>query len=92
VTYRRRVGDDTDRKIVEIVHEVGRINGRMVRTLLDVDTPTASRILADLVDRQILVKASGAQRGPSVTYGPGSAFPSIRPAARAARDGDPTAE
>lgn len=81
VTYRRRVEDDTDRKIVEIVREAGQVNGRMVRTLLDVDTPTASRILADLVDRGVLVKTSDAQRGPSVTYGRGPQFP-VRPRGR----------
>jgi ATP-dependent DNA helicase RecG len=75
VTYRRRVGDDTDRKVVDIVREAGQINGRMVRTLLHVDAPTASRILADLVERKLLVKSSGAQRGPSVTYGRGPHFP-----------------
>lgn len=78
VTYRRRVGDDIDRKVIEIVREVGQINGRMVRTLLDVDTPTASRILADLVERKLLVKTSDAQRGPSVTYGRGPHFPAKR--------------
>lgn len=75
VIYRRRGEDDTDRKVVEIVREVEQINGRMVRTLLDVDTPTASRILGDLVERQVLVKTSQAQRGPSVTYGRGPRFP-----------------
>lgn len=46
--------------------------------MLDVDRVTASRLLADLVDRQILVKTSRAQRGPSVTYGAGAAFPGKR--------------
>ena len=78
VTYRRRVGDDIDRRVIEIVREAGQINGRMVRTLLDVDTPTASRILADLVGRKLLVKTSEAQRGPSVTYGRGPLFPAKR--------------
>lgn len=85
VAYRRRVEDDTDRKVVEIVREVGQINGRMVRTLLDVDTPAASRILADLVERQVLVKSSQAKRGPSVTYGRDPRFPSPRPRKRAPR-------
>lgn len=76
VLYRRRVEDDTDRKVVDIVRETGQINGRIVRTLLDVETPTASRILGDLVSREILVKTSDAQRGPSVTYGRGPKFPS----------------
>lgn len=78
VTYRRRVGDDIDRKVIEIVRETGQINGRMIRTLLDVGTSTASRILADLVERKLLVKTSEAQRGPSVTYGRGSDFPARR--------------
>lgn len=88
VIYRRRGEDDTDRKVVEIVREVGQINGRIVRTVLDVDTPTASRILGDLVERQILVKTSQAQRGPSVTYGKGPKFPSrtSRCGARRSRD------
>lgn len=82
VSYRRRVSDDTDRKVIEIVRETGTVNGRMVRTLVDVDVSTASRILADLVERGLLVKTSDAQRGPSVTYGPGPEFPS---GARASR-------
>lgn len=76
VTYRRRTTDQLDRKIVEMVNETGTINSRMVRLLLDLDTVSASRVLADLVDRNILLKTSEATRGPSVTYGKGSAFPS----------------
>lgn len=75
VTYRRRTTDQLDRKITELVHETGTINARMVRIFLDLDTIGASRVLADLVDRKILVKTSEATRGPSVTYGRGSAFP-----------------
>jgi len=78
VTYRARSGDDTDRKIVTIVHEVGTINGRIVQTMFDVQPATASRILSDLVDREILIKTSKASRGPSVTYGPGVRFPKSR--------------
>ena len=51
------------------------VNGRVVQTMFDVQPATASRILSDLVDRGILVKTSTAQRGPSVTYGPGPKFP-----------------
>jgi len=72
IAYRARSGDDTDRKIVTIVREIGTITGRVVRTMFDVQLATASRILSDLVDRGILVKASTASRGPSVTYGPGA--------------------
>lgn len=76
VTYRRRTTDQLDRKIIELVNETGTINARMVRILLDLDVVGASRVLADLVDRDILVKTSEASRGPSVTYGRGPAFPS----------------
>lgn len=76
VTYRRRTTDQLDRKIIELVHETATINARMVRILLDLDTVSASRVLADLVDRGILIKTSEASRGPSVTYGRGPAFPS----------------
>lgn len=75
VAYRRRTTDQLDRKIIELVNETGAINGRMVRILLDLDTIGASRVLADLVERKILVKTSEATRGPSVTYGRGAAFP-----------------
>ena len=75
VAYNRRTTDDYDRKILGLVREAGEINGRMVKLLLDLDTPSASRVLGDLVERGVLVKTSTAQRGPGVTYGPGPAFP-----------------
>lgn len=75
VKYRSRAGDDTDRKIISLVRETGQVTGRLVRDLLDVHPTTASRILADLVSRGILVKSSSATRGPSVTYGKGPSFP-----------------
>ncbi|MGH8827841.1 MAG: ATP-binding protein, partial [Jiangellaceae bacterium] len=78
VTYRSRSGDDTDRKVIDVVRELGQINGRVVQSMLDVQPATASRVLSDLVDREILVKTSKAQRGPSVTYGPGHKFPHAR--------------
>ncbi|WP_426517965.1 ATP-binding protein [Diaminobutyricibacter sp. McL0618] len=95
VTYRRRTTDQLDRKIIELVNETGTINARMVRILLDLDTIGASRVLADLVDREILVKSSEASRGPSVTYGRGKAFPSraklrsVIDPVRASRERDP---
>lgn len=85
VTYRRRTTDQLDRKIIELVNKTGTINARMVRILLDLDTVGASRVLADLVEREILVKTSEATRGPSVTYGRGTAFP-----AKAGRRGTPS--
>lgn len=75
VKYRTRSGDDTVHKITEMVKEAGLITGRMVQTMFDLKPASASRILSDLVDRRILVKTSVASRGPSVTYGPGDAFP-----------------
>lgn len=75
VTYRRRTADSIDAKVVELLREAGSINARMVRLVLDTDTPTTSRILADLVERGLLVKTSNASRGPGVTYGPGPSLP-----------------
>lgn len=75
VAYRRRTSDEYDRKIIGLVHEAGGVNARMVRLILDLDASAASRVLADLVARGILIKTSQAQRGPSVSYGPGPAIP-----------------
>ena len=85
VAYRHRAGDDTDRKIIEVARETGQVTGRLVRSILDVHPSTASKMLADLVEREILVKTSDAQRGPSVTYGPGPKFPHTRPGRRSRR-------
>lgn len=75
VSYHRRTTDEYDRKIVELVREAGQINARIVKIALDLEGVPASRVLGDLVERGILVKTSEAQRGPSVTYGPGPSFP-----------------
>jgi ATP-dependent DNA helicase RecG len=75
VSYRRRTSDEYDRKIVELLRETGTINARVVRIALDLGAVAASRVLTDLVERDLLVKTSDAQRGPSVTYGPGTQFP-----------------
>jgi ATP-dependent DNA helicase RecG len=85
VAYRRRTVDEYDRKIIGLVRETGEINARMVRLLLDLDVTATSRVLADLVEREILVKTSQAQRGPSVTYGAGPGFPSKRRRSTTAR-------
>lgn len=75
VVYRRRTRDEYDRKIIDLLRETHQINARMVKITLDLSTKDASRVLGDLVDRGIVVKTSDAQRGPSVTYGPGVSFP-----------------
>lgn len=85
VTYRRRTTDEYDRKVVQLVREMGTINARIVRIALDLEAVPASRLLADLVERRLLVKTSDAQRGPSVTYGAGPVLtpaPSRRPPKR----------
>lgn len=78
VTYRRRTADSADRRILALAREAGVVNARMVRLLLDTDTVTTSRILADLVDRGLLVKTSQATRGPGVTYGLGPKAPMLK--------------
>jgi ATP-dependent DNA helicase RecG len=75
VSYRRRTADEIDRKVIATVSELGQITNGVVQALLDVRVDRASRILADLVQRGILVKTSPHERGPRVTYGPGSNFP-----------------
>jgi ATP-dependent DNA helicase RecG len=82
VSYQRRTTDEIDRKIIEHVREYGKVTNRTVRNLLDVKTDRAAAILGDLVKRDVIIKTSRAQRGPSVEYGPGSSFPSARPKRR----------
>jgi len=76
VSYQRRTTDEIDRKVIEHVREYQKVTNRTVRNLLDIGTDRAAAILGDLTKREILIKTSKAQRGPSVEYGPGSAFPS----------------
>lgn len=92
VTYRRRTTDEYDRKIVQLVVEVGNINARLVKIALDLETAAVSRVLSDLVERQILAKTSEATRGPSVTYGPGERFPKLEKGRKVKRDGRPGRE
>jgi ATP-dependent DNA helicase RecG len=90
VPYRRRTTDEIDRKIIAHVREYERITNRTVQNLLDVGTDRAKAILADLVAREILVKTSIAQRGPSVDYGPGPRFPPERGGRRRSSTGPET--
>ncbi len=94
VPYRRRTSDEIDRKVVATVSELGQITNGVVQALLDVKVERASRILADLVDRDILVKTSPHERGPRVTYGPGPGFPARRAAkgSRGPNVGDSTGQ
>jgi ATP-dependent DNA helicase RecG len=88
LAYRRRTTDEYDRKVIGLVREVGEVNARMVRLMLDLDAAPTSRVLGDLVERGILVKTSSAKRGPGVTYGPGRLFP----AAHRRRRSSPTGQ
>lgn len=78
VTYRRRTTDEIDRKVVSHVSEYGRVTNRTLQNMLDMNVHRAKDVLADLVARQVLVKTSQAQRGPTVEYGPGPKFPATK--------------
>lgn len=85
VQYRVHRLDSAETKVVELVREAGQINAKMVRILLDTDTPTTSRLLKTLSDRGWLVKTSTATRGPSVTCGPGPELPARKRTPRGRR-------
>lgn len=78
VDYHRRTTDELDRKIITHVREYGKVNNRTLQNFFDVDVQRARDILSDMVERQLLVKISEQQRGPSVEYGPGPKFPGKR--------------
>ncbi|MGH8908118.1 MAG: ATP-binding protein [Egibacteraceae bacterium] len=90
VRYQRRTWDEIDRKVVEHVEDYGKINNRTLQRLFDVDVYQARSMLADLVQREVLVKRSGAERGPSVAYAPGGKFPGMGRQARKRESDDGT--
>lgn len=75
VVYARHTSDELDRRVVAHVREYGRVTNQTVQNLFNVSMAGARQILASLVQREILIKTSQAQRGPSVEYGPGPKFP-----------------
>lgn len=75
VPYIRHKADDIQHRVVQHVREYNRITNQTVQNLFNVRSDRANQILKDLRERQILVKTSTAQRGPSVEYGPGPGFP-----------------
>jgi ATP-dependent DNA helicase RecG len=75
VGYQRRTLDDIDRKAIAHVAEYGKITNRTIQNLFDIDVHRAKAVLADLVDRGILIRTSKQSRGPGVEYGPGPEFP-----------------
>lgn len=88
VTYARHTSDEIDRRVIAHVREYGRITNATLRNLFTVGMPRARQILAGLVDRELLVKTSRAQRGPGVEYGPGPRFPPAPARRRARRNQD----
>lgn len=75
VPYIRHKADDIERRVVQHVREYGRITNQTVQNLFNVKSDRANQILKDLRQREVLVKTSDAQRGPSVEYGEGPKFP-----------------
>lgn len=75
VVYQRRTTDAIDRKVVAHVREYGKITNRTLQNFFDVHVFKARDIIADLVQRGILVRISEQQRGPKVEWGPGPKFP-----------------
>ena len=73
--YQRRTIDEIDKKLVTHVKEYRKITNKTVQNLLDVSLQKAADILADWMDRGLLVKTSAHERGPGVEYGPGPQFP-----------------
>ena len=75
VSYQARSASETDRKVIAHVAEYGKITNRTLQNLFDLTVHRANTLLDDLIRREILVKTSVQQRGPSVEYGPGPKFP-----------------
>ncbi|MEO7846162.1 MAG: ATP-binding protein [Nocardioides sp.] len=87
VPYTRHKADDIERRVIQHVREYGRITNQTVQNLFNVKSDRANQILTDLRRRELLVKTSDAQRGPSVEYGEGTKFPP-RPTRRRVRNQD----
>jgi ATP-dependent DNA helicase RecG len=75
VRYQRRTVDETDRKVLAHLREYGTITNRTLQNLFDIDVWRARDILADLQQRELIVRVSEARRGPRVVYGQGARFP-----------------
>ncbi len=88
VPYVRHTSDEIDRRVIAHVREYDRITNSTVQNLFTVGMPRARQILAGLVEREVLIKTSQAQRGPSVEYGPGPKFPP-KPARRKRQSAEP---
>jgi ATP-dependent DNA helicase RecG len=78
VRYHRRTVDEIDRKVISHLHEYGKITNRTLQNLFDIDVYRSRDILADLQNRELIVRTSEATRGPTVEYGPGPKLPKSR--------------
>lgn len=72
---RRKSVEDSEQRVLALVREAGQLTPGMVRVLLGVQPATVSRLLRDMIERQLLVRTSRSARGPGVTYGPGPKMP-----------------
>jgi len=88
VAYNRRTVDEIDRKVIAHVREYGKVTNNTLKNLFDIDVYKARDIIADLAQRQILQRTSEAQRGPSVTWGAGTKFPTPRSKGKKAADAE----
>jgi ATP-dependent DNA helicase RecG len=89
VVYQRRTTDEIDRKVIAHVREYGKITNRTLQNFFDVHVFKARDIIADLVQREILIRISKQTRGRKVEWGPGSKFPASKRRARKPEDSSP---
>lgn len=75
VEYHRTDPSAVERAVVDHVRDFGWVNNAMVQRTFDIDVYRASRLLSELVDRNLLVRSSAQTRGTAVAYRPGPAFP-----------------
>lgn len=75
VAYSRRAVSETDRKVVDHIHEYQTINNSTLQRLFDIDVYQARDLLRDLVGREVLIRISEQTRGTAVKYGAGPKFP-----------------
>ncbi len=78
VRYHRRTGDEIDRKVIAHISEYDKVTNRTLQNLFDIDVWRARDILADLQQREVIVRTSTVARGPNVEYGRGPKFPGQR--------------
>jgi ATP-dependent DNA helicase RecG len=88
VLYNRRSTLETDRKILAHVREYGKITNRTLQNVFDVGVFKARDMLANLVDRGVLVRVSSQARGPGVEWGPGPSFPTRKQRVRLSDETD----